>query len=413
MEEVDTLVIGAGQAGLAMSYHLSNAGTDHLVLEKNEILNSWRNKRWDSFTLVTPNKQLQLPGMEYQGERPDGFLTRKELLSYLDDYVQLVDPPVREGVEVTAVKLDEAGDGFLVQTDQGSYHAERVVVAAGTFQEASIPSFAADISPEVAQIHASEYRNPEQLPTGGVLVVGAGQSGCQIAEELHATGREVYLSTSRVRRLPRRYRGRDSMDWMVDVGIFDQTIDQLDSPADRFAPNPRISGAAGGHSLNLHEFAERGIHLLGHLENAAGTKLEFADDLHDNLRAADEFAEQFKEGVDKYIRARGFDAPTDDKKSSRAGYDLPHRRELDLKAQDISTVLWATGFKFDFSWIEFPIFDEFGYPIQERGVTEVPGLYFLGLHWLHTIKSGLLFGVGDDAAHIAEHIAAHTDDLRD
>lgn len=239
-----------------------------------------------------------------------------------------------------------------------------------------------------------------------MLVVRSGQSGCQIAEEVHEHGREVYLATGRSGRAPRRYRGADAVRWMARTGFFDRTADQLPSPADRFASSLHVSGKDGGRTLNLHRFFRDGIRLLGHLRGGQGTKVTIEPDLKENLAAADKFAREFKEGVDKFIEKESLQALEEDLPELRDGYEAPVLTELDLDDAGISTIIWATGYRFDFSWVKFPIFDEFGYPGQERGVTAQPGLYFVGLHWLHTIKSGLLAGVGDDAAHVAAAIDA-------
>lgn len=408
MEYIDTVVIGGGQAGLATSYHLTQAGREHVVLEKERVGKSWRDERWDSFTLVTPNWQLQLPDMEYEGDDPEGFLSREEVVDYLDRFVESFDPPVREGVEATSVEPAPDSDDLIVRTSDGDYRAANVVVATGTFQRPKIPPFSDRLSDKVEQFHSSEYRNPDQLPPGAVLVVGSGQSGCQIAEELHERGREVYLSTSRVQRLPRRYRGVDSMRWLARTGFVDQTVEQLDSPKERFDPNPHVSGKDGGHTINLHRFHRDGINLLGHLQDGRGTQLEFAPDLKENLKTADNFAHQFRENIDKFIEKTGLDAPEEDVPEPRDAYEAEVITELDLEEAGIRTIIWATGYDFDFSWVQFPNFDEFGYPVQERGVTSQSGLYFVGLHWLHTIKSGLFLGVGDDAAHVVEHIASRS-----
>ncbi len=241
-----------------------------------------------------------------------------------------------------------------------------------------------------------------------MLVVGSGQSGCQIAQELNESGRQVYLCTSRVGRLPRWYRGKDGMWWAVPLGMVDKTVDKLDSPAERFTPNPQISGKDGGQDINLHQFARDGIVLLGHLEDLQGRQATLAPNLHQNLAAGDKMATQFRKGVDKYIEKAGLDVPEETVVEPQDGYEQEEITELDLAQAGLSTIIWATGFNWDFSWVRLPIFDEYGYPIQQRGVTEYPGLYFLGLHWLHTLKSGLFLGVGEDAEHIAEHIAEYT-----
>lgn len=404
MQHLDTLIIGGGQAGLCASYHLTQADREHLVLEKERVDKAWRDERWDSFTLVTPNWQLRLPGMEYDGDAPDGFLTREEMVDYLDAFIASFDPPVREGVEATAVEAAPDSDDLIVRTSADDYRADNVIVATGTFQQPGIPDFSEKLTNDVTQLHTRDYRNPDQLPPGAVLVVGSGQSGCQIAEELNESGREVYLATGSATRLPRRYRGTDSMRWLVRTGFIDRTVEDLPSPEERFRPNPHVSGRDGGHTINLHQLCRDGIALLGRAIGGQGTQVRIAPDLKENLAAADDFAQEFKQNIDKFIAAKGIDAPEDDLPELDDGYDLPVLTELDLDAAGISTIVWATGYDFDFSWVDFPIFDEYGYPIQKRGVTEQPGLYFLGLHWLHTLKSGLLLGVGEEAAHVVEHI---------
>lgn len=403
IETTDTIIIGAGQAGLAVSYYLQQQDREHLVLEKNRVGEAWRSGKWDSFTLVTPNWMLQLPGQPYQGDQPEGFLQRDEVIRYLDDYTYRVNPPLRLGVEVNAVR--EAGKKFSLETNKGAFEASNVVVATGTFQQPNIPAFHAKLSPGLHQLHSSEYRNPGELPPGAVLVVGSAQSGCQIADELNAHGREVYLCTGEADRLPRRYRGKDSFWWAEQLGLFDQTPEDLPNAEARFKPNPQVSGKNGGKTLNLHQLAIQGVTLLGHLQDADGTKISLADDLKAHLSQADEFAAEFKKGVDQFIEKKGMELPEEEPAALRAGYEQETETLLDLKREGIQSVIWATGYDFDYSWIKFPIYDDAGYPVQERGVTSQPGLYFVGLHFLHNRKSGLLLGVGDDAANVAEHIA--------
>jgi len=404
MKILDTVVIGAGQAGLSISYYLTRAGREHLILEKARMAEAWRGRRWDSFTLVTPNWTLALPDMPYDGDDPDGFLTRQEVVDYLHRFAARFDPPVREGVEVTSVEAAPGSDDLIVRSSVGDFQAANVVVAAGMNQSPRIPNFSQRLAGRVFQIHASHYRNPDQLPRGAVLVVGSSQSGAQIAEDLFERGREVYLATGRSGRIPRRYRGEDSARWMARIGFFDRTVDQLPSPAARFKSSVHVSGKDGGHTLNLHRFSRDGITLLGHLRDGQGTQFEIAPDLKENLAAADQAARKFKQRVDELIEREGLQAPEDDEPELRDGYSAPIITKLDLDSAGITTVVWATGYSFDFSWVKFPIFDGFGYPVQQRGVTPQPGLYFLGLPWLHTAKSSLLSGVGNDAAHLAEHI---------
>jgi putative flavoprotein involved in K+ transport len=405
IQKYDTIVIGAGQAGLATSYCLTHQNRRHLILEKNRIGESWRSGKWDSFTLVMPNWALRLPGFEYQGDNPDGFLKRVEVVKYLEDYAKKFDLPVRTGIEVFSVKEAEGAPGFSLKTSDGAFAASNVVVATGTFQKPKIPAFSSQLASHYNQIHSSRYRNPDQLPTGTVLVVGSAQSGCQIADELNRSGRQVYLSTGAADRIPRRYRGKDCFWWMEKAGILDQQAEELPSPGARFKPNPQVTGRDGGQSLNLHILAQHGVTLLGRIKNFSGSTAHFAEDLTDNLAQADEFATEFQQAVDMLIEKAGMQAPREEIAEDRAGYDMQPIADLDLDDAGIKTIIWATGYTFDYSWIDFPIYDETGYPVQQRGVTEKPGLYFVGLNWLHTRKSGLLYGVGEDAAYVANHLA--------
>lgn len=400
----ETVIIGAGQAGLAASYYLNQQKREHVILEKHRIGEAWRSGKWDSFTLVTPNWMLKLPDFPYAGDDPDGFMERDEVAQYLEDFARQFDPPVQTGVEVTSI--EPAKEGFSLTTSNGFMMASNVIVATGTFQSPNIPSLAAKLPPQITQLHSSAYRNPHQLPDGAVLVVGSAQSGCQIAEELNAAGRKVYLATGGADRLPRRYRGKDSFWWVDKLGLFDQTVDKLPSRDARFNPNPQATGKDGGHTLSLHHLARDGVTLLGHAQDANGTHMAFADDLMDNLKRADKFAAEFKKGVDMLIEKMGMDLPEDDQPKLHAGYDAKVITELDLNEAGIVSVIWATGYDYDFSWIKFPVFDDVGYPVTERGVTDQPGLYFVGLHFLHTRESGLLSGVGNDAAHIVQHMVA-------
>jgi putative flavoprotein involved in K+ transport len=403
IEHMDTVVIGAGQAGLAVSYCLKQQGRDHIVLEKHRIAEAWRSSKWDSFTLVSPNWTLKLPGFHYQGDDPDGYLTRDEVVQYLEDYARMFDPPVRTGVTVTAVREDAAG--FRVETDQGDYQATNVVVATGAFQKPRIPSYAQHIAPHIHQIHTSKYRQPDDLPSGAVLMVGSGQSGCQITEELYKSGRTVYLCTGGAGRVPRRYRGQEVFRWIDRLGLFDAPVDTLKSPAERFAANPQLTGKDGGKALNLHQFALDGVTLLGRLQNASGSQIFIAGDLMENLARVDQREADLKKGINNYIQQHGLDLPNEHTPELRAGYDSEIITELDLDDAGITSILWATGYRMDFSWIQFPIFDDYGCPIQQRGVTDQPGLYFIGLQWLHNLKSSLFYGMGDDAKYIAARIA--------
>lgn len=406
-ERIDVLVIGAGQAGLSISYYLTQQGRQHVVLEQASVLvPAWRG-RWDSFTLVTTNWTIKLPEFPYPGDDPDGFMPRDEVVEHLEQFAASFNPPVRFGVRVNSVEQNLAGDGYIVRTDNGDFEADNVVVAAGSFQDGRIPAFSSDLAAEIVQLHTSDYCNPESLPDGAVLVVGTGQSGAQIAEELYQSGRRVYLCVSSAPQFPRRYRGKDAVWWLNELGAFDQTVDTLPSPKARFEASIHVSGKDGGRTLNLHQFARDGVVLLGHMERASGNTVYLAPDLKETLARVDKSAAELKQKVDEAIEERGLDAlGPETEPEPQDGYHAEITRELDLNAEGIKTVVWATGYKFDFSWVRLPIFDEYGYPVQQRGITDYAGLYFLGLSWLHKAKSGLLFGVGEDAAHIAADIAA-------
>jgi putative flavoprotein involved in K+ transport len=405
----DIVIIGAGQAGLSTSYHLTQLGREHLVLEQADTsFPSWH-KRWDSFSLVLPNWTVQLPGSPVASSQADGFFTKAELLEHLADFTDNFEPPVRYGVRVLALEKNERPHRFLLHTNQGSLEADNVVVATGTYQEPRLPAFSADFSPDIFQLHTDEYLNPEQLPSGAVLVVGSGQSGCQIAEELYQSGRKVYLSVSSANRIPRVYRGRDSVWWLGKMHFFDQTVDQLKTSQERFAANPLFSGKNGGHDINLHQFYRDGVILLGRMQGARGSHIYLETDLHDNLEKSDLFVSQVQQGIDAFIAKQALEAPPPPSDPPlQDAYQAPIIEELDLAAEGISTVLWGTGYTYDFSWIRLPVLDQDGYPIQERGISPYAGLYFMGLYWLHDRKSGLLWGVGQDAEYIAQHIALNT-----
>lgn len=404
-ENIHTAVIGAGQAGLSVSYYLKQQGIEHIVLDKSGIGASWR-QRWDSFTLVTPNAMNNLPDFPSGGD-PDGFLERDAVIRYLEDFATSFAPPLRTGVLVTAVTPQDTGQGFTVETDAGPYHCHNVVVATSIFQQPRLPAGAAALPAGILQLHSSQYRHPSALPDGAVLVVGSGQSGTQIVDELLAAGRQVYLSVSRAGRAPRRYRGRDIMAWMRLFQLFEMPVHQLESPAERFEAHLHLSGRDGGKTLNLRRFGREGVVLLGKVAGVAGDCLYLADDLTQNLQAADTAAARLCGMIDKRIEESGIEAPlpTAEELLPESWEPRETGRELSLAAAGISAVVWATGYRFNFNWIKGLDVDVYGYPVQQQGVTAQPGLYFAGLHWLNKFKSGLLYGVAEDAAHVAAHLA--------
>ncbi len=413
IEHIDTAIIGGGQAGLAVSYHLARHGCRNVVLEQStHPAYAWRNQRWDSFTLVNPNWMLRLPGAEYQGGDPDGFASRDGIVAYLKLYAERFSLPVRYGTRVHAVEREPATQAYVVHTSTGILRAANVVVASGRFQRPKIPSFGAHIPSRIGQLHSSEYRNPQALPSGAVLVVGSGQSGAQIVEELYQNGRTVYLCVGSAGRLPRRYRGKDIMWWLEQTGAFDRKVDQLKSPASKFVALPHLSGSAGGHTLNLHRFARDGVVLLGRLEGVCDGKIRLASDLRENLAKADKFEADWLRVIDKHIERNGLDAPCEKVPVLYDGYAADMIDELDFDSAGIGTVIWATGYGFDFNLVRLPVVDGDGYPIQRRGATRFSGLYFVGLPWLHSASSGNLSGVGEDAAFIAARIASRQADER-
>ena len=408
----EVVIIGAGQGGLAVSYYLSGSGTgsgiEHVVLERSSIASSWRDHRWDSFCTVTPNWSIRLPGAEYAGDDPDGFLPRDELVRHFERWAESFDAPVKCGIDARAVR--PVRDGFVVDTNDGQYHARNVVVTTSTYQNVRIPAVSAKLPPRLLQLTSHDYKNPDMVPPGAVMVVGSGQTGAQIAEELNDAGRRVHLCVGRAGRLPRRYRGRDAVEWQRDMGYLDRTPAMLDSPADRFRGDPHVTGKSGGYTLSLHDFHRNGIRLLGRLVDCDGERARFDAELHAQMRYADEFSERIIDQFERHIVENGADAPPPSTAELAGGPppagSLPDVvRELNLAEAGIGTVIWAVGYRFDFSWIEAPVLDDAGYPIAPGGITACPGLYFMGLNWMTWRKSGIIYGVGDDALSVAEDIA--------
>ena len=399
------VIVGGGQAGLAMSYCLKARGFDHLVFEKNTIGYSWRAKRWDSFCLVTPNWQCKLPGFHYPGADPHGFMQRDEIVQYIEAYAASFDPPLKEGVAVSKVRRNEAQGVFEVETTIGNYTADQVIIAVGGYHVPKLPSIAERLPEAIVQLHSSEYRNPESLPDGkAVLVVGTGQSGCQIAEDLHLAGKQVHLCVGSAPRSPRRYRGKDVVDWLDQMGYYDLSIDEHPQKEKaRTNTNHYVTGRGGGREIDLRQFALEGMQLHGRLKTIRNGKLEFADNLKQNLDQADAVAENIKKGIDSFIEKNRLEAPIE------APYQPVWEPEqalldLDYEAANIGAVVWSTGYHSDFSWIEIPVFDGKGYPGHDRGVTDIPGFYFLGLPWLYTWGSGRFSGVARDATYLADTI---------
>jgi putative flavoprotein involved in K+ transport len=409
IEHVETLVIGAGQAGLAMSHMLSRRGCRHLVLERNRTAERWRTERWKSLRFQFPNWSVSLPNFPFPHTDPDGFATSAEILDFICAYAKFIAAPIRHNVAVTALRR-RGTHGFLAETSDGPIEAANVVVATGPYQRAVMPKLPLDQA-GVFQVHASGYTEPDQLPPGAVLVIGSGASGAQIAEELLRAGRTVYLSVGRHRRMPRRYRGRDLIWWLAELGL-DQT------PVEKRGPHralPLITGAYGGHTIDFRDLAAQGILLLGKAASASGAMMDFAPDLSDSLAYGDAAYAAFLDLVDAHVQREGLKMPKEPE--ARVLPPSPRCviepiRHLDLRSAGISAVVCATGYGVDFGWIDLPVLDECGEPIHHRGIAKVPGLYFLGLQWLSRMNSSFLSGVGEDATLLADHIAARSVVLR-
>jgi putative flavoprotein involved in K+ transport len=405
MTHYSAIVIGGGQAGLSASYYLQQQDIDHLVLEKHSLTHTWRNQRWDSFCLVTPNWQCALPGYPYAGDDPHGFMKKDQIIAYLDGFIAQVKAPVREGCAVQRLTARPDG-GYLLGTSLGEFTADQVIVASGGYHTPIIPRLAERLPAEITQIHSEQYRNAEGLPEGAVLVVGSGQSGAQIAEDLHLAGRKVFLAVGDAPRCARFYRGRDVVDWLADMGYYDIGVDTHPlREGVRDNTNHYVTGRDGGRDIDLRRFAREGMQLFGRLERLEGSVLRFSADLAAKLDAADAVYNRINGSIDKYIAERGIEAPEASAYEPLWAPETPVT-DLDLAASGITSVVWCIGFQPDFSWVEVPVFNGRSYPGHQRGVTAHKGLYFLGLPWLHTWGSGRFSGVARDAEYVVQRVKA-------
>jgi len=402
IEKIDTLIVGGGQAGLAMSEHLSNAGVEHVVLERNRIAESWRTARWDSLCANGPAWHDRFPTMEFSGFDPDGFPSKEVVTAYFESFANKIKAPVRCDIEVTRVTKLPDKQGFAVDTSAGGFHALNVVCATGPFQTPVFPP----IIPEtegVTQLHSNAYRNPAQLESGAVVVVGAGSSGGQIADELLRSGREVYLSVGPHERPPRSYRGRDFVWWLGVLGKWDlATVD----PATAHV-TISVSGAHGGHTVDFREYAQRGMMLVGMTDTFYNGVLSFKDDLATNIAYGDASYLGMLDEADVYIERNGLDLPEEPQARNLIADPECLRKplhELELSKANVNSVIWATGYTNDFSWLQVNAFDDAGSPRHRRGVSSEPGVYFLGLPWLSRRGSSFIWGVWHDAKYVADQI---------
>lgn len=402
IKSIDTLVVGGGQAGIAMSEHLSRAGVPHLVLERARIAERWRTGRWDSLVANGPAWHDRFPNLEFPDFDPNGFASKEQVAEYFVAYAKKFDAPIRTGVEVRKVVRNEGRPGFTVQTSDGTIEANRVVVATGPFQRPIIPPVAPK-DERLAQIHSADYRNPQQLPEGAVLVVGAGSSGVQIADELQRAGRQVYLSVGPHDRPPRAYRGRDFCWWLGVLGEWDAEVMRPGKEHVTIA----VSGARGGHTVDFRRLAHQGVTLVGLTKSFDDGIATFQADLAEYIRRGDENYLSLLDAADAYAARNGLDLPQE-----------PQAREipldpscltnpvlqLDLAKANVTSIIWATGYAVDFGWLQVDAFDDNGKPKHQRGVSKEPGIYFLGLPWLSRRGSAFIWGVWHDAKHIADHI---------
>lgn len=397
--DVDVLVIGAGQAGLSVSHGLTDRGVDHVVLEQHRAGSAW-GSRWDSFRLVTPNHMIRLPGGEYRGADPDGFLPRDEIVAHLRGYAASFGAPVVEGVQVESLRTDDGG--FVMQTSGGHVRARRVVVCTGAYQREHRPASVADLEIVLPVVGMTRYRSPDGLPEGRVLVIGSGQSGCQIAEELVRAGREVVLAASRAPAMPRRAGGRDGVDWLLDSGFFEQTLADMPSPAVRLVSNALATGAGGGHDLNLRTLAAQGVQLIGHVLGSDGVRIVAADDLAESVAVGDQAFADICGMIRRLSAEQGLPEP-DLPEPPTAGLTAAAAPRLD----DLGVIVVACGFRPAYGWIRIPdVLDEMGFPVQHDGAsTRAAGLFFVGVPWMRTRKSPLLMGVGEDADVVVRQLA--------
>jgi putative flavoprotein involved in K+ transport len=401
---IPVAIVGGGQAGLSLSWCLKERGIGHIVFEKERAMHVWRDQRWDTFSLVTPNWQCDLPGHPYDGDDPDGFMVKEEIIAWLERFRAKVDPPIREGVAVTRVKRRADGT-FDVKTSDGDYIANEVVIASGGYHTPIVPRMAERLPASITQIHSEQYCNPAQLPDGGVLVVGSGQSGAQIAEDLHLAGRQVHLAVGHAPRCARFYRGRDVVTWLADMGYYDISVETHPlREGVRDNTNHYVTGRDGGRDIDLRAFAREGMKLYGILQDCRDGQLAFGAELKAALDHADQIYNGINAAIDAYIAENAIDAPPGS--VYRPVWEPDEIvRSLDLAKSGITSIIWAIGFSPDFRWVDAPVFNGAGQPQHTRGVTREPGLYFLGLPWLHTWGSGRFSGIKRDSIYIADEIA--------
>jgi len=406
MGTTETIIVGGGQAGLAMSRCLTDRGVEHVILERGRVAERWRTERWDSLRLLTPRWQSRLPGWRYRGPDLDGFMTKAEVVTYLDEYARSFRAPLHTGVAVT--RVHGRGDSFEVQTDAGAWASSNVVIATGYCARAAVPAFAAELAGDMDQLVPTQYRNPRQLRAGGVLVAGASATGIQLAAEIARTGREVILAVGNHIRLPRRYRGRDIMRWLDEMGVLRETADQVpDLEASRRQPSLQLIGSEEGGSLDLQVLQDRGVRIVGRMTGVSGHRAYFADDLADSIGHAERKMHGMLHRIDWHLARLRLSCAFPVEPRPRAVAVPVAPRTLNLRDRGVNTVVWATGYRRDYPWLHIPVLDATGEIMHRGGVTPRPGLYVLGLQFMRRRNSAFLDGVGADAADLTEHLIQH------
>jgi putative flavoprotein involved in K+ transport len=402
---VTAVVIGGGQCGLASSQQLTQQGIDHVVLERGEIANSWLTERWDSLQLLTPNWQTRLPGYHYRGDDPDGFMSMPEVATFIKSYSEFCSAPVHTGTRVSAV--ESAEDGYVVRTDRGNWRCKAVVLASGPYNIPVVPGISEAIPAKIDQLNPHQYRNPDQLHTGGVLVVGASATGMQMAREIQQSGRQVTVAVSEHLRMPRSYRGRDIEYWMHATGLLDESYHEVDDIERlRNLPSPQLIGHPDHINLDINSLGEHGVKFVGRLVGIQGSHAQFSGSLTNAVKMADLKQQRFLASIDEWINACGNGIKPATECSPEPTYlDGSPRLSIDLNNGEIATVIWATGFRPDYSWLNVPVLDRRGRICHEGGITAAPGLYAMGLPFMRKRKSSFIFGAGDDAGHICAHLA--------
>ncbi len=400
-------IIGAGIAGLCVSFYLAKNKIPHIIIEKGEVANTWIKERWENFHLVNPNWAIKIPeygfGSEYfPSKNPDGFLNKNQTIDYIKSFAKYIGSEIFTNENVNSISKENSH--YRIVTNKRTIKANTVIIASGAFGDSYIPRINSELNKNILQIHSSEYKSVDKLPQGGVLVVGAGQSGAQIAEELLENGKETWLSVSKCGRRPRNYRGKDSSWWNYKMGSFDKTVDDVPFKQ-RWGCSPHTSGSRGGHDINLLNLAEQGLRLCGTVKKCTSNKIIFNDNLYQNLIFSDQHAINWAQKVDNYIVKNNLKMPPEKINEDTRISNYTKNNITDISAlENISSIIWATGFRYDFKWIKLDITNKFGHPVQRRGITKYNGLYFMGLQWMHSSKSAQFVGVAEDAKFIVDDI---------